>query len=478
MPFNDLLSNPLLVANAKFLLGWFLVAWVLTFLDLHFFRSNKSGQGLPRLQAWSISGMFGVLFAPFVHNSWNHLRGNTLPFLILGGLILLRYPIDLIVITLTIAIVAGALGFFFGRTAAIVGNKVINVRSSGLSRLIYGYGGFLVALFYFDRTISSAILLALVVLLYGRTAPILMYPNRITRMFRIGWDGHLIGFLVGGFVAAYLPYLRPLSIALLRALNLPTQFPGIRIGGYTINEAFYTQQLPPLISQYGPQLLSYAFVLFQAIAVAWVIAFIDFMLFNGRLNVNYAIRPWQFEPWTFKGFFATIRGLLAIPLAPVLHANWEQLANNTLWFLVFGLIIALVRPTDFVAISVWITLISGVLTWFTALPGLYRGANALITGYMGFLLSLYYFENSTPAAGLLIGTLVVLALIDLRWRRMKWQDWILLRKNSFITQIVPKTFDASWWQFLGFISGVIVAAYLPELRSQFNFFTTNFRLPF
>jgi membrane associated rhomboid family serine protease len=343
MPFNDLLSNRLLIANAQFLVGWFLVAWVLTFLDLYVFR-DKSGTGLPILQAWSISG---ILFAPFVHGDWDHLRSNTLPFFILGGLILLRYPIDFIVITLTIAIVAGALGFFFGRTAAVMGNKVINIRSRGMSRLIYGYGGFLVALFYFDRTITSAILLALVVLLYGRTAPLGMYPNRWTRMRNIGWDGHLIGFLVGAFVAAYLSYLRPLSIALLRALNLPTQFPGIRIGGFTINEAFYTQQLPPLITQYGPQFLSYATILFQIIAVTWVISFIDFMFFGSRLNVNYAIRPWY-----FKGFFGTLRGFLAIPLAPVLHKSWNHLALNTAFFLVFGLLIALVRPNDFVVITV------------------------------------------------------------------------------------------------------------------------------
>ncbi len=456
-------SYDLLLANAKFLLGWFLIAWIITFIDLQFLRTPP-GKGIPDLKPWSISGLFGIFFAPFLHRSWGHLQSNTLPLFILGGLILLRYPLDFIVITLTITLVSSVLGWFLGRTAGVIKGRIINVTYAGMSRLIFGYAGFLIALFYFDRTVASAIVLVITLFLYANRYRLMLPDPRVIRA-RISWDGHLIGFIVGAFVAAYLPSLRPLSLSLLQTLNLPTQFPGIMIGGTLINETFYRQQLPPLIMQYGPALLSKLLILLQGVLAAWVLAFVDFMFLKGGLRNNFGIRP-----WTFKG-------LLGIVFAPLLHVNWDHLANNTIWFVVFSSIIALVKPGDFVVVTLGITLISGALIWLTAFSGVYVGASALIFGYIGFLLSLFYFENSMTAALLLGGTLLVLVLIDLIWLKIKPMDLILMRKPSFIKQILPKTLDSSWGHFLGFLAGVIVAAYLPALRTQFLFLTGNFKLP-
>ncbi|MBD1847095.1 rhomboid family intramembrane serine protease [Cyanobacteria bacterium FACHB-63] len=455
----------LLLANLKFLFGWYAIAWILTLIDVEFWH-KPPGKGLPVSEAWSFSGLIGIFLAPFIHVNWRHLKGNTIPFFVLGGLVLLRQPIDFIVITIVIALVSGILGWFLGGIAGFTPQGwLINARSTGMSDLIFGYAGFLLALFYFDRTIASAIALGLTILLFGNRLW-LMLPGKIVRRMRIAWDAHLIGFIVGAFVAAYLPSLRPVSIALLQALSVPTQFPGIMIAGTVIDERFYRQTLPPLIARYVPPLLSRLRILFQLVAAAWIIAFVDFQILRGALRFNLGIRPW------------TLRGLIGIPLAPFLHGNWNHISGNTLGFLIFGGLLVLVKPNDFVLISIAIALISGALIWFSAFPVRfgYVGASAVIFGYIGFLLSLFYFENNLTASLLLGGTLLLIILFDRIWLGVRFREMILLRKRSLIKGILPKTFDNSWAHFLGFIAGVIVAGYLPDLRSYAAYLASLFNL--
>lgn len=454
--------SELLLADLKFLLGWYLLAWVITLIEVEFW-AKPPGKGLPDIQAWSFSGLLGIFLAPFSHRSWGHLRSNTIPFFVLGGLVLLRQPLDFIVITLAIAFVSGLLGWFLGRAAITPKGQVVSVGYAGLSRLIFGYAGFLLALFYFDLTIASAIVLGLTILLFGNRLW-LMIPSKKLARARISWDGHLIGFIVGAFVAAYLPYLRPLSISLLQALDVPTQFNGIAIAGTVIDERFYRQTLPPLVAQYAPIFWNRFQRVLQLIAAAWITAFVDFQLIGNALNRNLGIRPW------------TLRGLIGIPLHPLLHANWNHIAGNTRNFLIFAALIVLVRPDDFILITIAITLITGTLIWLTALSPVrgYVGASALNLGYIGFLLSLFYFENSIVAASLLFGTVLLLLLIEVIWRRAKLMDLLLLRRPSLITSILPKGLDNSWGHFLGFLSGVIVAAYLPDLRSYAAYLLRTF----
>jgi membrane associated rhomboid family serine protease len=453
----------LLLANVQFLLGWFLLAWVITFIELEFWR--KGGNSLPALVPWSLPGLIGIFTAPFLHRSWNHLRGNTLPFFILGGLVLLRQPLDLIVITLAIALFSGIVNWLFGRVFAVRGNKVVNVSYAGLSQVIFGYAGFLLALFYFDLTIASAIALGITVLLFGRRLWLMVPSKKLTRA-RIAWDGHLIGFIVGAFVAAYLPYLRPLSLSLLQAINVPTQFQGIVIAGTVIDENFYRQGLPPLIAQYGPLLFNRLSLVLRGLLVVWIAAFIDFQLLNGWLHRNLGIRPW------------TLRGLVGIPVAPVLHGNWNHLSDNTTAFLIFAGLIVLVRPDDFALITIAITLLSGLLIYLTAASANYIGASSLIFGYIGFLLSLYYFESNQASLLLFLGTIAILVLIDLIWFKIKPKDLFMLKKSSFIKGILPDSFSSSWGHFLGFLSGVLTALYLPGLKFHAAYLLKNFNFNF
>ena len=38
------------------------------------------------------SGLLGVITAPLIHGSWEHLIGNTLPLVLLGSMLLYGYP--------------------------------------------------------------------------------------------------------------------------------------------------------------------------------------------------------------------------------------------------------------------------------------------------------------------------------------------------------------------------------------------------
>ena len=54
--------------------------WVVEVVD------QIAGGRLDRLgiEPREVDGLDGVLFAPFLHAGWDHLIGNTIPFLLLG----------------------------------------------------------------------------------------------------------------------------------------------------------------------------------------------------------------------------------------------------------------------------------------------------------------------------------------------------------------------------------------------------------
>ena len=136
-------------------------------------------------------GLLGILFSPFLHRNAAHLIANTLPFAILGWLVLLQSMENFYSLSFAILLVSGLGTWVFGRSA-------IHLGSSGL---IFGYLGYLIARGYLEVTLMTVGLAFLVMLLYGdRVWTLLPDPNDTT----ISWEGHLFGFL-GGVLAASNP---------------------------------------------------------------------------------------------------------------------------------------------------------------------------------------------------------------------------------------------------------------------------------
>jgi len=162
------------------------IFWLLEILDQFIFRGSLNYFGIIPHQ---VIGLRGILFAPFLHGDFPHLIANTVPFLILGWLVMLQETSDFFIVTGLTMLVGGLGVWLFAAPGSI---------HIGASILIFGYLGFLLLRGYFQRNIPSILLSILVFLLYGGAIWGVL-PSRPG----ISWQGHLFGFL-GGVLAAKL----------------------------------------------------------------------------------------------------------------------------------------------------------------------------------------------------------------------------------------------------------------------------------
>jgi membrane associated rhomboid family serine protease len=167
------------------LVGFLVLMWGLELLDV-IVRGHFDRYGIiPR----TLIGLRGILFAPFLHGNLAHLSANTLPFLILGWLVMLQGVGYFLEVTLIVMLVGG-----FG-TWLIAAPGTIHVGASGL---IFGYLGFLLFRGYFERRLISIGISLIVGVLYGG----LIWGVLPTQAY-VSWEGHLFGF-IGGVIAARL----------------------------------------------------------------------------------------------------------------------------------------------------------------------------------------------------------------------------------------------------------------------------------
>ncbi|MCU1347077.1 MAG: Peptidase rhomboid protein [Acidobacteria bacterium] len=161
--------------------------WLVRIADT--FRADGSsiaGTGvIPRTTGGSLAG---ILSAPFIHANWSHLIANTVPLLVLGGLVLLGGTLEFLFVTVFCALSAGAGSWLFGETA----------RHIGASGIVFGYAGYLLFRPAFDRKLLFFVVTIAVVGLYGTTLLWSVVPRS-----GISWSAHAFGFL-GGALAARL----------------------------------------------------------------------------------------------------------------------------------------------------------------------------------------------------------------------------------------------------------------------------------
>jgi membrane associated rhomboid family serine protease len=131
----------------------------------------------------TISGLWGILFSPFLHSGFPHLIANTVPFITLGFLVMLRGLGTFVGVSLLVMLFGGLGVWIFapGNTLHI-----------GASGLIFGYIGYLLARGYFERSFGSLAVAVVVAVLYGGALWGVL-PGEPG----ISWQGHLFGFLAG-----------------------------------------------------------------------------------------------------------------------------------------------------------------------------------------------------------------------------------------------------------------------------------------
>jgi membrane associated rhomboid family serine protease len=168
------------------LVGIVALLWLLEAVDQLIFRGRLDALGIrPR----TMSGLRGIVFAPFLHLGFAHLAANTIPFIVLGWLVMLRSTSDFFVVAVVSAAVSGLGVWLFG------GPHSVHV---GLSGVIFGFLGYLLARGVYERRLDAIVLALIALLLYGGALWGVL-PLRAG----VSWQGHLFGFL-GGWLVAFL----------------------------------------------------------------------------------------------------------------------------------------------------------------------------------------------------------------------------------------------------------------------------------
>lgn len=159
--------------------------WLVTGINLLLLRGAWLVDGV---RAHDPSGLWpNLVFAPFLHVGLAHLVANTIPFLVLGGLIALRSPWQFVAVS-----VAGAIG---GALVAWLLGPAYSVHV-GASGLVFAYFGWIVTRAVRERSAVSIVVALLTLVVYGGVLWGLS-PFQVG----ISWQDHL-GGLLGGVLSA------------------------------------------------------------------------------------------------------------------------------------------------------------------------------------------------------------------------------------------------------------------------------------
>ena len=139
------------------------------------------------IQPRDVDGLPGVAFAPFLHGGFDHLIGNTLPFLVLGAAIAFGGVARVALVTIVVAIVGGVGTWLVGPA------DTIHIGASGI---VFGYATYLLVRGLYSRRAIHLASGLLVLGIYGTTLLFGLVPTP-----GVSWQGHLFG-AIGGVVAA------------------------------------------------------------------------------------------------------------------------------------------------------------------------------------------------------------------------------------------------------------------------------------
>jgi len=131
----------------------------------------------------TLSGLLGIVFAPFLHANVSHLTANTGALLILGLILFTLEGPRMFGILAVIALFGGLGTWLIGRGGSI---------HLGASGVIYGIFGYVLAAGIFKRSIASIIGALVVLALYGG-----LIWGVLPTQTCVSWEGHLCGFLAG-----------------------------------------------------------------------------------------------------------------------------------------------------------------------------------------------------------------------------------------------------------------------------------------
>lgn len=173
--------------QVKVLASLLAIMWLVEILDFMLQGALKQFGIIPR----NLTGLRGLVFAPFLHANFPHLIANTLPFALLAWFVMLRRMRDFVIVSVVVMLIGGLGTWLSGASNSV---------HIGASGLIFGYLGFLMARGFFERSWSAVLLSLITGFAYG-SALWGVLPGQAD----ISWQGHLFGFIAGVLAAKWLP---------------------------------------------------------------------------------------------------------------------------------------------------------------------------------------------------------------------------------------------------------------------------------
>ncbi len=178
---------PNLKAQGALLGAIVLLLWLIEIAD-RLLSLGLDGYGVRPRQ---LSSLDGVLYAPFLHGDFAHVAANSVPFIVLGWLLLLRGYRDWLFVTI-IAIVGSGVG-----TWLFAGRGTVHIGASGV---VFGYLGFLLIRALLERSLKAISAALIVTLMYGS-----LVWGVLPGVPNVSWQMHLFGFIAGIVAAWQLP---------------------------------------------------------------------------------------------------------------------------------------------------------------------------------------------------------------------------------------------------------------------------------
>jgi len=165
-----------------------------------------------------------------------------------------------------------------------------------------------------------------------------------------------------------------------------------------------------------------------SIALIWGVSAVNWLVFAGSLNA------WGILP-------RTARGLVGIPLSPLLHGGIFHLLSNSVGLLLLGGLVILREERHFWFVTVAAAVLGGLGVWAFGRPVVHIGISGVIFGYLGYLLLTGWFERR-------FGSIVLSIVAFLLWAPM-------------LLGMLPVQIGVSWESHVfGFVSGVLAAWWL------------------
>jgi membrane associated rhomboid family serine protease len=183
---------PWLIGGAT-IVSFVVLLWVIEAVDVVVFRNRLDGDGI---RPWTTDGLWGILWAPLLHGSWEHLIANTVPALIFGFLATLVGMGRFLAATAIIWVLSGVGTWLIGNLGAqcpVFGPCTNHIGASGL---IMGWLTFVIVVGFFTRTVWQVVVGVVVFFLYGSVL-LGVLPGQIG----VSWQGHLCGAIAGIFAA-------------------------------------------------------------------------------------------------------------------------------------------------------------------------------------------------------------------------------------------------------------------------------------